>query len=99
MSTISGPATAVTDAGEAPVSVSLRQVPDGIRNPYWSGTMTLRSVEVWREIDRTRQLRLRLPDGQEGPFDVQDGVGMPPTDARPATFRITRNDGESFTTG
>ncbi|MFJ5266179.1 hypothetical protein ACIQAC_37535 [Streptomyces sp. NPDC088387] len=95
MSTISGPATAVTDTGEAPVTINLRQVPDGLRNPYWSGTMTIRSVEVWRAIKNSALFMLRLPDGREGPFDAQ-GAEMPPTSTRPATFRITRNDGNSF---
>lgn len=67
---------------------------------HWvcTGTMTITSVEVWREIKNTPQLRLRLPDGQEGSFDAQ-GAEMPPSPARPATFRITRNDGEIFKTG
>jgi hypothetical protein len=77
--------------------INIRQVPDGIRDPYWAGTLTIRSVDVWKAIVNSPRFRLRLPDGREGTFDAPDGAGMlPPSEARPTTFRIARTDDGPF---
>jgi hypothetical protein len=93
MTHYNGPATAVTGAAEAPVRINVREVPDGVRDPYWAGTMTIRSVEVRKAIANNPEFGLRLPDGRVGTWQAAEGTGMPPTDADPTTFPITRVDG------
>jgi len=96
MTHYNGPATAVTETGEAAVVINIRDVPDGIRDPFEAGTLSIRSLDVWKAIANNPRFRLRLPDGREGTFDAAEGTGMPPTEARPSTFRITHADGETF---
>ncbi|MEU9450992.1 hypothetical protein [Streptomyces sp. NPDC048277] len=96
MTHYNGIATAVTEAGEAPVRIDVRQGPDGSRDPYWAGTMTIRSAEVWSEIAGNPEFGLRLPDGRVGTWQASAGANTPPTDRNPTTFEITRVDGVAF---
>lgn len=96
MAKFNGRATAVTEAGDARVDFHLRQVPNGRRDPHWAGTMTIRSVDVWKAIAQNPRFRLRLSDGWEGLFDATEGAGMPPSDARPTMIWITLVDGNPF---
>ncbi|MEV6759528.1 hypothetical protein AB0N16_02545 [Streptomyces sp. NPDC051105] len=91
-----GTATAVTEVGEAPVRINVHEEPAGIRDPYWAGTMTIRSVEIWKTIANNPESGLRLPDGRVGTWQAAEGTGMPPTDTDPTTFPITRVDGVAF---
>ncbi|MEU9345545.1 hypothetical protein AB0D74_30510 [Streptomyces sp. NPDC048278] len=96
MTQYNGTATAVTEAGEAPVRINVREVPDGIRDPYWAGTMTIRAVEIWQAIANHPEFGLRLPDGRVGTWQAAEGAGLPPTETNPTTFPITRVDGVAF---
>ncbi|MFJ8139203.1 hypothetical protein [Streptomyces sp. NPDC096013] len=96
MTNTSGRATAVTDKGEAPVIIDLRQKQVGFLTSE-GGTVAISDTDVWTEIANTCQLRLRLPDGREGSFTVLDGAGMtPPLPGSPVRLRIERADGETF---
>ncbi|MFE9253997.1 hypothetical protein [Streptomyces sp. NPDC006879] len=88
-------ATAVTETGEAPVVVDLRQERIGLHTSE-SGTVAIEDTAVWRAIANTGHVRLRLPDGREGAFQAPHGAGAPPTPGNPARFRVERSDGETF---
>ncbi|MET7738905.1 hypothetical protein [Streptomyces sp. NPDC005385] len=95
MTMYNGHATAVTDAGEAPVSINLRESRNGLHADT-TGTVTITSMDAWKAIANNPVFRLRLPDGREGAFQAPSGTGMPPTPGNPTTFAVTRNDGETF---
>jgi hypothetical protein len=96
MSTHKGAATALTDAGEAPVGLNLRSgTPDG-NHTIWRGTMTIASVDVWKAIANAGRLRIRTPDGREGSFNAPEGAGGPPSGNTPAAVYIESTDDAPF---
>ncbi len=94
MTTYNGHATAVTDSGEAPVSINLREGRNGLHADT-VGTVTVASMDAWKLIADSPEFRLRLPDGREGRFEAPEGAGAPPGPGA-TTFRVLRADGETF---
>lgn len=77
MNTYNGPAVLITkDDVEIPVTIRLRQYPDGLRTA-WRGTVTPPADDLQHLLNLSEG-QLRLPDGTEAAFlrnSISDWVG------------------------